>query len=75
MPKELLTANDVAPILGVSRKRVLNMALKGTRRGDFPEPYAVTPGHIRLWHRADVERWKDSRLPGDNAPGRARSAA
>lgn len=54
MTIELLTTSDVGAVLGVSRRRALALA---THRGDFPEPFAITPANLRLWQRADVEHW------------------
>jgi predicted DNA-binding transcriptional regulator AlpA len=50
---ELLTTTDVAEVLGVSRSRVAKLA----KRASFPRPYATTPRGLRLWRRADVERF------------------
>jgi hypothetical protein len=66
-PRELLVTADVAAILGVSPGRVRQLL---ERRSDFPRPYAVTRGGVRLWRPADVERWARS---ADRTVGRPRS--
>jgi predicted DNA-binding transcriptional regulator AlpA len=57
-PRTLLTAADIAELLGVSRSRVKQLA----QQSDFPKPYAVSPTTdtrrgIRLWRPDDIERW------------------
>ena len=47
---------DIAPILGVTRQRVAQLA----ERDDFPRP-AIVMGRRRLWRREDVERWRDAK--------------
>lgn len=61
---ELVTTADVAVILGVTSRRARWLA---DHRPGFPAPYAVTPSGIRLWHRADIERWD---ALTDRSPGR-----
>ena len=48
----LLLQCHIAPILGVSRQRVSQLA----DRDDFPAPAKVIGRH-RLWRRGDVEAW------------------
>jgi hypothetical protein len=64
--RELLTTTDVALVLGVSRRRAAWLA---DNRPGFPEPYAATPAGVRLWRRADVERWAAT---ADRTAGRPR---
>jgi predicted DNA-binding transcriptional regulator AlpA len=65
MPRELLTTADVAEVLGVSARRVSQLA---DARPDFPAPYAVTRGKkaIRLWRPEDIDAWarQANRSPG-----------
>jgi hypothetical protein len=71
-PRELLTTAEVAQILGVSPRRVSQLA---DRRRDFPPPYAVTRGvrrdsGLRLWLPGDIDRWAQT---ADRSPGRRRA--
>ena len=65
MPRELLTTADVAEVLGVTPRRVAQLA---DHRRDFPAPYAITRGRkrIRLWRPEDIEAWarQANRTPG-----------
>jgi hypothetical protein len=68
-PRELLTTAEVAQVLGVTPRRVAQLA---DRRRDFPQPYAVTRGvrrtsGLRLWLPEDVEEWART---ADRTPGR-----
>jgi hypothetical protein len=63
VPIELLTTSEVAEVLGVSPRRVAQLA---DQRLDFPEPYAVTRGvkrarGMRLWKPDDIDQWKRNR--------------
>jgi hypothetical protein len=74
MTQTLLSATDVAEILGVTRWRV-NQLYNG--RADFPRPAVETRNasggvSARLWRRADVERWNAT---ADRSPGRRRKVA
>ena len=67
MTRELLTSTNIAEILDVSPRRVQQLAA----RSDFPKPWAITPptqrkDGMRLWRRADIERWRPTwhRTPG-----------
>jgi hypothetical protein len=71
-PRELLTTAEVAQVLGVSPRRVSQLA---DRRRDFPAPYAVTRGirrdsGLRLWLPEDIDRWAET---ADRSPGRRRA--
>jgi hypothetical protein len=65
---ELIGSGEVAELLGVSPGRVRQLV---TTRADFPDPTIThrsasgTP-RLRLWQRADIERWRDeaNRRPG-----------
>lgn len=68
MPRELLTTSEVAEVLGVSARRVAQLA---DGRSDFPKPYAVTRGvrrkkGIRLWRPDEIDHWART---ADRAPG------
>ena len=70
-PRELLTTAEVAQVLGVSSRRVLQLL---NRTPGFPKPYAITRGirrthGLRLWRPADIERWAAT---ADRSAGRRR---
>lgn len=49
---------DIAKLLGVSRQRADQLS----RQKGFPEPVDVIhDGRVRVWDRAEVERWAASR--------------
>lgn len=61
MPRELLTTSEVAAILGVTPRRVAQLADQPD--SGFPQPYAITRGvkrakGMRLWRPQDIERWQ-----------------
>jgi hypothetical protein len=71
MPRELLTTAEVAQVLGVTPRRVAQLA---DRRRDFPAPYAITRGvrrtsGLRLWLPDDIDRWAAT---ADRSAGRRR---
>ncbi|MCK9928098.1 hypothetical protein MXD62_13100 [Frankia sp. Mgl5] len=52
---------EIRAWLGVTTARAYVIS----RFRDFPAPwYASTDGRVRLWLRADVERWLDTNRPG-----------
>jgi predicted DNA-binding transcriptional regulator AlpA len=54
-PVLLITATEIATILGVSRRH----ADRIIRTDDtFPEPLATFVNGLRVWASEDVERWK-----------------
>lgn len=55
----LLTAKDVAGLLGTSPKHVYNL----TERGQFPRGRKV-PGLGLRWARAVVQQWLDAAVGG-----------
>lgn len=61
--RELIEINSVAEILGVSVSSVHSLISRGSL--GFPEPIFEQRGSsrsaIRLWWRADVERWARDR--------------
>lgn len=59
-PEELVDANEVAAIIGVSHRNTV--ALYRRRHADFPNP-VVTKSRCTLWVRSDVEQWRDRRRP------------
>lgn len=64
---QLISANEVGELLGVSARRVNALA---AQRADFPRPAFERPhgaGTTRLWNRGDVERWIAT---ANRAPGR-----
>lgn len=62
MPKELLTLNDVAAFLGISRRQIERYLSTARYRGvKFPKP-AATIGRVRVWRREDVKHWKSQNL-------------
>jgi len=70
---ELLTTAEVADVLGVSRSRVDQLAV----RSDFPAPFARTRGinrtsGLRLWKPVDIDRFAKT---WERQPGRPRRAA
>jgi hypothetical protein len=72
-PRELLTTAEAAVELGVTPRRVAQLA---ATRPDFPAPYAVTRGvrrehGIRLWRPEDIDRWNAA---ADRSAGRPRRA-
>ena len=74
----LMTAADVAKILGVTRYRVNQLA---NRRRDFPRPAVVSrnaAGGVsgRFWRAADIEAWNATadRSPGRRAQPKAEAA-
>jgi hypothetical protein len=54
--KGYLRMTDIAPILGVTKQRVSQIAAE---HEDFPVPAKVIGRH-RLWRRRDGERWRDA---------------
>lgn len=54
---DLLTAGDVAVLLGLVNHRAV--AVYRRRYDDFPAP-AFERGRVALWHRPDVEAWRDN---------------
>lgn len=59
---ELVTAADVARMLGVSRERVRELA----KRDDFPAP-AGRVARSLVWRRPEIEAWIQE---WDRRPGR-----
>jgi predicted DNA-binding transcriptional regulator AlpA len=59
-PEDLVTFGQIRATLGVGRARGYQI----TRDRDFPAPWFVSEdGTVRLWLRADVERWLDRNRP------------
>ena len=69
----LVAISDIAEEAGVSRQAVRNWAL-GDRHSGFPRPVAVVGDGIRVWRKAEVDRWLFETL-ALGAPGRWPSAA
>ncbi len=57
--EEFMLANDVARAAGISRSALAWHELK-----DALVPAARTPSGVRLFRRADVERWLQARRDG-----------
>jgi hypothetical protein len=60
---DLLTATEVARMLGCTRQNVSKLARKsaaGVSRSGFPAP-AITYAAGALWDRRAVERWEEER--------------
>lgn len=55
MTDQLLTAKDLAEVLGISPNAVYTRLYRG---GDLPPPIQVGARALR-WCPKDVERWKD----------------
>ena len=53
-PAELVSATDIARMLGWPNKKVWSYAVRGIR--GFPPAWGAWDG-TRLWLRADIERW------------------
>ena len=49
----LMSANEIAALLKISRQRVDQIAKSDP---SFPKPTAILSG-IRVWETADVEKW------------------
>lgn len=57
---DLLTAAEVADLLGFSRRQVVSIYVRRYER--FPRPVVVkSNGRTQLWARDDVERWDRER--------------
>ena len=50
----LLTASDIANLLGLSARHVTERI---TKRPDFPRPVINVSSHTRRWSLVDVKRW------------------
>jgi excisionase family DNA binding protein len=60
MAAGLVTVDDIAELLGVSRRTIERYLADEDL--DFPEP-AASFGRVRVWKRRDVERWAKKTLP------------
>jgi glutathione-regulated potassium-efflux system ancillary protein KefG len=59
---DLVDANEVAEILGLSHRNSVSTYLR--RYADFPRPIIErSGGRTRLWLRADVEAWRSPSSP------------
>ena len=61
MPRELLTTSEVAAILGLTPRRIAQLA--DQPGSGFPQPYAITRGvkrdrGMRLWRPEDIAQWQ-----------------
>ncbi len=56
---EYVTAREIAAMLQVSRQR---LDVLSKTDPNFPAPVGV-PGGVRLWKRAEIERWIAERIP------------
>ena len=61
--EDLLTATEVADLLGFSMRQVVSTYAR--RYNSFPRPTVVkSNGHTQLWAREDVEEWDRQRRRG-----------
>jgi predicted DNA-binding transcriptional regulator AlpA len=68
---EVVTAPEVAEILGITRQRVHTLAAQNK---DFPP--AIRVGSVRCWYRAAIEQFKDEWTRQGGWPkGRSRKAS
>ena len=57
---ELLSAAEVAELLGFSMRQVVSIYAR--RYEDFPQPVVVkSNGHTQLWAREDIEEYRSHR--------------
>jgi len=57
---DLVSASEVADLLGLAHHNSVTTYLR--RYKDFPQPVIdKSGGHIRLWQRQDVVRWREAR--------------
>lgn len=63
-PADLLTAREVADVLGLKYREAIATYRK--RYKNFPEPI-VTKGTCVLWDRRDIEAWSNG--PRERKPG------
>lgn len=60
---DLLTASEVAGLLGLSMRQVVSTYAR--RYEDFPRPAVIkSNGRTQLWAREDVETWDRLHRPG-----------
>lgn len=58
MRLDLVSATEIAVMLGLSRQRVQQLASSG----ELPEPLGVLEvSHTKIWLRADIEAWMEAR--------------
>src|SRR5262245_47549446 len=60
MPEDLLSIDDIADLLELSRRTVARYLVN--EELGFPAP-AATVGRVRVWRRREVERWAKKTLP------------
>jgi len=59
-PLDLLDSNEVAELLGVASRNVVDVYQ--IRHADFPQPI-VRKTRVRLWLRQDIIQWRKAHPP------------
>ena len=69
---EVLDIHGVARLLGISRSSVNTLIVRDSAA--FPRPIYESRGSerhpVRLWWRADIQEWEESRLPSKTRGGK-----
>ena len=69
---DVLDIHGVAKLLGVSRSSVNTLIVRDSAA--FPRPIYESRGSerhpVRLWWRADIQEWEESRLPSKTRGGK-----
>ncbi len=69
---EVLDIHGVAKLLGISRSSVNTLIVRES--AEFPRPIYESRGSerhpVRLWWRADIQEWEESRLSSKTRGGK-----
>ena len=69
---DVLDIHGVAKLLGISRSSVNTLIVRDSAA--FPRPIYESRGSerhpVRLWWRADIQEWEESRLPSKTSGGK-----
>lgn len=69
---DVLDIHGVAKLLGISRSSVNTLIVRGSAA--FPRPIYESRGSerhpVRLWWRADIQEWEESRLSSKTRGGK-----
>ena len=69
---DVLDIHGVAKLLGISRSSVNTLIVRDSAA--FPRPIYESRGSerhpVRLWWRADIQEWEESRLPSKTRGGK-----